>query len=239
MPRRARIKFDNTPVHLIQRGNNRTACFFADDDYQFYLQHLAEACREEGVQLHSYVLMTNHVHLLLTPQSGEGPSRIMKRLGQRYVQYVNRTYHRSGTLWEGRFRSCLVEEENYLLGCCRYIELNPVRAAMVVHPADYPWSSYRVNAQGDANSLVTPHPVYQALGMDELQRQAAYRELFGCQLENGLVDEIRISTNGGFVLGSERFQKEIATVLGRRTWRGSAGRPAAAKSGAGNVGVIE
>lgn len=117
MPRRARIKLDNTPVHLIQRGNNRTACFFADDDYLFYLHHLAVACREERVQLHAYALMTNHVHLLLTPQSGEGPSRVMKRLGQRYVQYVNRTYRRSGTLWEGRFRSCLVEEEDYLLGC--------------------------------------------------------------------------------------------------------------------------
>ncbi|MBZ0095877.1 MAG: transposase [Sulfuricella sp.] len=233
MPRRARIKLNNTPVHLIQRGNNRTACFFADDDYQFYLHHLAEACREEGVQLHAYVLMTNHVHLLLTPQFGEGPSRVMKRLGQRYVQYVNRTYRRSGTLWEGRFRSCLVEEDTYLLGCCRYIELNPVRAAMVVHPADYPWSSYRANAQGDANSLITPHTIYQALGTDELQRQAAYRELFRYQLEQGMVDEIRASTNGGFVLGGERFQKEIAAVLGRRTWRGRAGRHAPAKDGAG------
>jgi putative transposase len=118
-----------------------------------------------------------------------------------------------------------------LLGCCRYIELNPVRAAMAVHPADYPWSSYRANAQGEANSLITPHPVYQALGTDEAQRQAAYRELFRYQLDQGLVDEIRVSTNGGFVLGGERFQREVAAVLGRRTWRGQAGRPVKACGG--------
>ena len=233
MPRRARIQLDNTPVHLIQRGNNRAACFFAPDDYNFYLNHLADACREESVQLHAYVLMTNHVHLLMTPQSGDGPSRVMKRLGQRYVQYINRTYHRSGTLWEGRFRSCLVGEEAYLLACYRYIKLNPVRAAMVAHPGDYPWSSYRANAQGEPNAQIASHPVFRALGTDDSQRQAVYRELFREQLDAGLVDEIRASTKGGYVLGGERFQREVAATLGRRTWRGRAGRPVILQDGGG------
>jgi putative transposase len=169
--------------------------------------------------------MTNHVHLLMTPKQADGPSRVMKRLGQRYVQYVNRTYRRSGTLWEGRFRSCLVGEEAYLLGCYRYIEMNPTRAGMVSHPAQYRWSSYGCNAQGEPNPLISPHPLYRALGQDERERQSAYRELFRYHLEPGLVDEIRRATNGGFVFGSERFQKQIAATSGRRTWRGVPGRP--------------
>src|SRR3990170_3639579 len=126
---------------------------------------------------------------------------MMEHLGQRYVQYVNRAYRRSGTLWEGRFRSCLVHEEDYLLGCQRYIELNPVRANMVAHPAEYRWSSYRTNAQGEADALVQPHPLYDALG-DAAMRQAAYRELFRHELEPGMVDEIRRATNGNFALGN-------------------------------------
>lgn len=225
MPRRARLKLDNTTQHLIQRGNNRSACFFAEEDYLFYLEHLGKACDDEDVALHAYVLMTNHVHLLLTPTDGDGPSRVMKRLGQRYVQYINRIYRRSGTLWEGRFRSCLVGEEDYLLGCYRYIELNPVRAAMVEHPADYRWSSYQANAQGMVSSLLTPHHLYEALGIEDISRQAAYRELFRYQLEPGRVDEIRAATNGGFALGSARFQQQTSEALGRRTFRGKAGRP--------------
>jgi putative transposase len=149
----------------------------------------------------------------------------MKHLGQRYVQYVNRTYRRSGTLWEGRFRSCLIGEEDYFLGCQRYIELNPVRADMVKHPGKYPWSSYGYNAQGSANALIRPHSLYKRLGRSIQKRQVAYRELFRYELDPGLVDEIRTATNGGYVLGTERFQKEIAAMLGRRTWRGSPGRP--------------
>jgi len=225
MPRRARIKLAGIPVHLIQRGNNRSACFFAEDDYQYYLEHLGEACKKYSVELHAYVLMTNHVHLLMTPEEGEGPSQVMKYLGQRYVQYVNRTYRRSGTLWEGRFRSCLVGEEAYFLGCHRYIELNPVRASMVEHPGEYPWSSYDHNAQGKPNDLIRQHALYRALGGDLDSRRNAYRELFRYQLDPGLVDQIRTATNGGFVLGTERFQKEIAAMVGRRTWRGNPGRP--------------
>jgi putative transposase len=141
------------------------------------------------------------------------------------VQYVNRTYRRSGTLWEGRFRSCPVGEEDYLLGCQRYIELNPVRAGMVEHPGEYRWSSYGHNAQGSVNALIRPHPPYTGLGLNAQERREAYRELFRYELDLGLVDQIRTATNGGFVLGTERFQREIAAALGRRTWRGSPGRP--------------
>ncbi|TYP93275.1 MULTISPECIES: D-alanyl-D-alanine carboxypeptidase [Nitrosomonas] len=149
--------------------------------------------------------MTNHVHLLLSADRTESAGELMKALGQRYVQYVNRTYQRSGTLWEGRFRSCLIQEEDYLLACQRYIELNPVRAGMVAHPAEYRWSSYGVNAQGEANALVKPHSLYVALGLDNAGRQMAYRELFRDELESSLVDDIRRATNGNFALGNERL----------------------------------
>lgn len=150
---------------------------------------------------------------------------MMKALGQRYVQYVNRVYGRSGTLWEGRYRSCPTQTETYLLACQRYIELNPVRAAMVAHPADYRWSSYRANAQGESDALVQPHEAYGALGMDAASRQAAYRELFRDDLEPGLVEEIRRATNGNFALGNNCFAEQIATALGRRVTPGTPGRP--------------
>ncbi len=149
----------------------------------------------------------------------------MKALGQRYVQYMNRTYRRSGTLWEGRFRSCLTQEEAYLLACQRYIELNPVRADMVAHPAEYRWSSYRANAQGEADALLKPHPLYEALGCDVASRQAAYRELFRYELEPGLVDEIRRATNGNYALGNEDFAAQVTAALGRRAAPGKSGRP--------------
>ncbi len=225
MPRRPRLKLANVPLHIIQRGNNRSACFFADDDYQFYLDHLKQACKKHNALLHAYVLMTNHAHLLLTPKTGEGASQIMKQLGQRYVQYINRTYRRNGTLWEGRFRSCLVGEEDYFLGCHRYIEFNSVRAKMVNYPADYLWSSYRHNGQGQSNPLITPHNLYQRLEARPHERQQAYRELFRHQIEEGLIDQIRKASNGGYVLGTERFQQQIAKTVGQRTWRGKAGRP--------------
>ncbi|MDN5871629.1 MAG: transposase [Nitrococcus sp.] len=225
MPRRPRVTLAGVSLHLIQRGNNRQACFFAEEDYRVYLGWLEEYAQASACTIHAYALMTNHVHLLLTPRAPGGASELMKRLGQRYVQYVNRTTFRSGTLWEGRFRSCITQEEDYVLGCYRYIELNPVRASMVGHPAEYPWSSYRANAQGEPSALLTPHPLYTALGSDVLARQAAYRELFRYQLELGIVDEIRAATNGNFALGSPRFQAQIAAALGRRVTPGTAGRP--------------
>ena len=231
MPRRARLMLPNVPVHIIQRGNNRQACFYADDDYQFYLAWLSASAKKFGCHLHAYVLMTNHVHLLISATDETGPGAMMKALGQRYVQYVNRTYRRSGTLWEGRFRSCLAQDDAYLLACQRYIELNPVRAGIVSHPADYRWSSYRVNAQGEAGDLLTPHPLYEALGARREERQAAYRELFRHELDPGLVDEIRRATNGNFVIGSARFSEEVSLMLGRRVVPGVTGRPAVKQGG--------
>jgi len=225
MPRRPRIVLPGVPLHLIQRGNNRQACFYAEDDYRFYLKWLRNSATNTGCAVHAYVLMTNHVHLLLTSSTGGGVGAMMKRLGQRYVQYVNRTYRRSGTLWEGRFRSCLTREESYVLGCYRYIELNPVRAGMLEHPGEYRWSSYRANAQGETCSALSAHESYRALGTDAQARQRAYRELFRCQLDPGLVDEIRKATNGNYALGSPRFQDQVAKALGRRVVRGRSGRP--------------
>ena len=225
MPRRARLVLPNLPLHIIQRGNNRSVCFFADEDCQFYLEWLANAAREHGCAIHAYCLMSNHVHLLLTAAAPDGVGGMMKALGQRYVQYVNRTYRRSGTLWEGRFRSCLLQEDNYVLACYRYIELNPVRAAMVAHPADYRWSSYRSNAQGEAHQFLRQQGLYLALGGDTAERAEEYRELFRYELDPGLVAQIRGATNGNFALGNERFLDEISAALGRRVVPGKSGRP--------------
>lgn len=225
MPRRSRLIFPGIPLHIIQRGNNRQACFFADDDYLFYLDWLHEYAKRAGCTIHAFVLMTSHVHILLTPEKENSAGELMKRLGQRYVQYINRTYKRSGTLWEGRFRSCIVQQEDYLLTCQRYVELNPERAGMVEHPGEYRWSSYQANAQGERSEILTPHRVYLDLGKTEEERQVAYRELFRFHLEPGIIDSIRKATNGNFVGGSERFQDEIAQALGRRVTPGVSGRP--------------
>ncbi|SCX86773.1 transposase [Nitrosospira sp. Nsp13] len=225
MPRRARLVLPNIPLHIIQRGNNRQACFFTDEDYSIYLDWLAEHASKTGFQVHAYVLMTNHVHLLISADGVEAPGLLMKALGQRYVQYVNRTYRRSGTLWEGRFRSCLIQDEIYLLACQRYIELNPVRAGMVAHPAEYRWSSYRANALGEVDALVKPHSLYEMLGLDAAARQAAYRALFRHELEPPLMDEIRRATNGNFILGNERFAVQVSSAIGKRVIPGKPGRP--------------
>ncbi len=225
MPRGARLSIPGIPWHIIQRGNNRSVCFYAEEDYQFYLHFLEEFAARFGCAIHVYVLMTNHVHLLLTPQRPDSASLLMKHLGQRYVQYINRTYERSGTLWEGRFRSCLTQTEDYVLACYRYIELNPVRAGMVNRPQEYRWSSYHANALGKASSLIIPHDQYRRLAQDENSRLEAYRALFKAHLDEEVVGEIRSATNGNYALGGERFQREIELALGRRARRGHAGRP--------------
>lgn len=225
MPRRARLTLPNVPLHLIQRGNNRQACFFVDEDYHVYLAWLGEHAGKCGCRIHAYVLMTNHVHLLLSADDAKGPGALMKAVGQRYVQYINRTYQRSGTLWEGRYRSCLAQDETYLFTCQRYIELNPVRATMVAHPGEYRWSSYAANAQDAVDAVVQPHVLYLALGTTLADRQAAYRELFRHHLDRGLIDEIRRATNGNFALGHAQFAEQVAAALDRRVTPGKAGRP--------------
>ena len=213
------------PAHIIQRGNNRQVCFYADEDYQIYLQWLKEYADKTECNIHAYVLMTNHVHLLVSTEKTEAVGAMMKALGQRYVQYINKTYKRSGTLWEGRYKSCPTQAETYLLACQRYIELNPVRANMLSHPAEYKWSSYAANAQGADTVIIKPYPLYKALGVDAANRQAAYRELFRYELDIGLVDEIRKATNGNYALGNTLFVQQIEDALGRRVTAGKAGRP--------------
>lgn len=225
MPRRPRLAIPGIPWHIIQRGNNRSACFYAEDDYRYYLNTIREQANKYDCAIHAYVLMTNHVHLLLTPEKNNSVALMMKHLGQRYVQYINRSYRRSGTLWEGRFRSCLTQDETYVLLCYRYIEMNPVRANMVVHPREYPWSSYCVNAEGKYYSLISPHELYLGLGTTSAEQQANYQSLFKVDLEADTLKTIRQATNGNYVLGEDRFKDEIEQMLRRRVKPGKAGRP--------------
>lgn len=225
MARRPRVLLPDIPLHIIQRGNNRSACFYSDEDYIFYIETLAVLAELYGCKVHALCLMTNYVHLLLTPTCCAGAGLLMKGLGQRYVQYVNRTCQRTGTLWEGRFRSCLVQQDNYVLACYRYIEMNPVRAGMVIHPGDYRWTSYRANAQGELSGFISPHAVYSELGSGSAQRAEAYRSIFNDRLSPGLIEQIRSSTNGIYVLGDQKFASEIAHALGKRVSQGVSGRP--------------
>ena len=224
MPRKPRAYLAGVPCHIITRGNNREACFYCDDDYLFYLNCLAEACQRFKVSLHAYVLMTNHVHLLMTPETAEGISRVMQSLGRRYVQYINKTYRRTGTLWEGRHKASLIDADTYLLTCYRYIELNPVRAAMVKHPAEYQWSSYRVNAGLCQRGELAVHECYADLGLNNEQRHYAYRELFSIDLGDQ-VHEIRQAINFSMPLGNTRFQQQIERALGRKLGHQGLGRP--------------
>lgn len=225
MPRRPRLAIPGIAWHIIQRGNNRSVCFFADQDYRRYLDTLQDMALKCKCAIHAYVLMTNHVHLLLTPEREDSAALLMKHLGQRYVQYINRVYKRSGTLWEGRFRSCLAQDDHYVLSCYRYIELNPVRANMVAHPRDYRWSSYRANAEGTTNRLITPHAEFLQLGPDESERQSRYQSLFSAHIDPESVARIRNATNGNYALGSDRFIKQIEQALQQRASPGKNGRP--------------
>ena len=225
MPRRARIRFAGIPQHVIQRGNNRAACFFADEDNRTYLDSLQQGAKRYGCDIHAYVLMTNHVHLLATPADDESLTGMMRYLGSCYVQYVNYTYKRSGTLWEGRYKSSLIDSERYLLTCYRYIELNPVRAGMVKGAGDYKWSSYSAHALGQTNELIQDHSCYLALGTTEEARRAAYQALFRHQVDEETLTGIREAVNRGTALGSERFKDEIEAALARSVRPGTVGRP--------------
>lgn len=229
MPRRARIHLDGVPLHIVQRGHNREPCFFSEDDYLSYLHWLGEALAETECRLHAYVLMTNHVHLLVTPKRAEQLPRLIISLGRRYVQYINRTYRRTGTLWDSRYKSSLIHAETYLLSCQRYIELNPVRAAMVEDPAHYRWSSYRAHALGQPDSRLTPHQLYLALGSTGQVRQLAYCALFRSQLDTEAIDDIRLALNQSQPLGNERFYATIEKATGTRREVRARGRPRSSK----------
>lgn len=225
MPRKPRHYVAGIPAHVIHRGNNRQPCFFAEDDYSLYLEWLGEAATRYGCEIHAYVLMTNHVHMLMTPMTDTAISRLIQSVGRRYVRYINAVYQRSGTLWEGRHKGSLVQSGRYFLACSRYIELNPVRARMVSDPAEYPWSSYRHNAQGEANRLLSPHQDYQGLGSSREKRMNAYRGLFIQEPDAELVNELRKAAGVGVPAGNQCFRKEIECMLGRSVQPGRRGRP--------------
>jgi putative transposase len=225
MPRTARRKAAGLPIHVLQRGNNRADCFFDEADRTLYLGLLTELAPLFGCSIHAFVFMSNHVHMLMTPESGDGPSCLMKHLGQRYVQHFNRTHRRTGTLWEGRFKSHIVESETYLFRCQRYIELNPVRAGMVSQPWEFQWSSYRANAGLEPSAFLVPHLLYGQLARTPEGRAAAYRDFFRVWPSQLELDLIRRSVNTGSALGSEAFIRSQAIELGRASQSSRPGRP--------------
>jgi len=216
MARLPRLNIPDIPQHVIQRGNNRGVCFFGEEDNAVYLDKLKEFSIKHKVAVHSYVLMTNHVHLLLTPTTENGVSRLIQTLSSYYVRYINQTYNRTGSLWEGRYKSCLVDSDNYFLLVSRYIELNPVRASMVNHPAEYPWSSYHKNALGTPIKLITPHYCYNALGKTDKLRQENYKRLFDDYIPDYTMKEITDAVNKAWVLGHDSFLKQIEKQTGQR-----------------------
>jgi putative transposase len=230
MPRRARHYVAGLPYHLVQRGNNRQACFMGPADYRRYLELWEEASRRYGVAVHAYCLMTNHVHFLATPAEADSLSRATRVVGSRYAQYINRTYRRTGTLWEGRHRASLVQSGRYLLACYRYIELNPVRAGMVSQPGDYPWSSHGQNARGE-DGWLQPHPDYLALGRDEAGRLQAYWGLVAAGLNANDLTHLRRATQYCQPVGDEAFRRRVEREYGIRLGQTRRGRPAIGAKG--------
>ena len=209
MPRTARLILPGMPCHIIQRGHNRSACFGSTGDYRLYLRILEEQALDHDCKVHAYVLMTNHIHLLLTPAKANGVSQMMRFVGQQYVRYYNKKYDRTGSMWEGRFKSCVVDTDTYLLACYRYIEMNPVRAGMVKRPVDYAWSSYAINAGLKTSSLVTPHETFLNLGNDSLARGANYQKLVAELLDADTIHRIRVATNKNAAFGTHDFEKRV------------------------------
>jgi len=214
MPRRRRLSLPDYPLHVIQRGHNRSICFTCDQDMAAYANWLQEGADKFSVDIHAWVFMNNHVHLLLTPRADRAVSKLMQFLGRLYVRKFNYTYARSGGLFEDRFKSSLVQEDRYLLACLRYIELNPVRAGMVKDPGDYAWSSYRAHAFGHAAQLWKPHDRYIALGSSSEARQRSYRELVAHSQDTKVINDIRHCTNKGLIIGTEEFRQQCVVLAG-------------------------
>ena len=225
MPRQPRFQLADIPQHVIQRGNNRQPTFFIESDYERYLEYLAFAAAAYRCEVHAYVLMPNHVHLLVTPRASLAVSKMMQSLGGRYVRHVNVTHGRSGTLWGGRYRASIVESERYLMTCYRYIEMNPVRANMVRQAADYRWSSHGHNAMGRVNELIVEHTLYQALGVSFEERRSAYRELFTERMDDTLLSKIRSALNESRVLADDDFRSALEAKLSRSLKPAKRGRP--------------
>ena len=225
MARLPRPDLPGIPQHIVQRGNNRLPCFLDDEDRQRYLQCLLESLNRFGCRLHAYVLMDNHTHLLMTPGEAGAMSRLMHTFARNYTGMFNHRHGRTGTLWEGRYKACLVDSEGYFLACSRYIELNPVRAWIAAEPADYPWSSHRANAGSAYDPLLSPHACYLALGSDPASRAAAYRNMFDERLPDDLVGEIRCYLRQQRALGSDHFRAWVEARTGRFATARPPGRP--------------
>jgi len=227
MARPTRLDFAGIPQHVIVRGVDRKPCFYVNGDFAAYLDDLAQSARDRGCAIHAYVLMTNHVHLLVTGGVRGAVSRLMQCVGRRYVRRFNDSWHRTGTLFQGRFRASLVESERYLLTCMRYIELNPVRAGMVRTAFDYRWSSVHANASARHDGIVTPHELYEGLGKNDVERAATYRALLLHDVGTAELDAIRQHVNHDCALGGPAFQSAMASACGRRAHIQRGGRPAA------------
>lgn len=225
MPRQPRYFVPNMPQHVIQRGVDRQAVFFRAQDYELYLETLRTAASRYDCAIHAFVLMTNHTHLLITPGTERSLPLLLQAIGRGYVQKLNRKYDRTGTLWQGRYKASLIQDDRYLLTCYRYIELNPVRAGIVRLPGDYRYSSYHHNATGRPDALLTAHPVYQSLATTRECRLAAYRALFADEIAPELLELVRNTTNACQVLGGEKFKDQIEAMLGRSVRAGKPGRP--------------
>ena len=225
MPRQPRIHLDDIPLHLVQRGHNRQPCFFEPADYHCYLHMLDDALRRCQGRLHAYALMTNHVHLLLTPAVAARVPNVMMAIGRGYVQFVNRKYGRTGTLWDGRYHASLVQSDRYLLACCRYIEMNPVRAGLASRPDDYPWTSFHANALQRKEPRIVPHPLWVELAASPDRRSSAYRALFDEGSDEVPVTEIRRAIRQSQPLGGKDFDTVISRLTGRERSSMPRGRP--------------
>jgi putative transposase len=229
MPRKPRFFLPGAPAHIVQRGHSREPVFFEDGDYLAYLHWLDEAAQRYGCAIHAYVLMTNHIHVLATPKDSDGVSRMMQYVGRRYVPYINHTYGTSGSIWEGRYKASLISDEQYLLTCMRYIELNPVRADMVNTPGQYRWSSYRRNAQRKEDSLVTEHALYTLLGKTQATRCEAYKALFKAHVDDNQLNSIRAAWRTGTPLGNDYFRAQVERKLKTKVGQDRRGRPSAVR----------
>ena len=225
MPRKPRFYLPGLPVHVYQRGHNKQPVFFEEEDYLVYLRHLKAVADTFDCKIHAYVLMTNHIHLLVTPKTSDGISLLFQGIGRHFVPYINKTYERRGSLWEGRHKSSVIGADDYLLSCMRYIELNPVRANMVEHPDQYRWSSYTCNALGVDNAIIKPHELYLSLAGTANKQQAAYRALFASAVKKDESDLIYASLQSGTPIGNDKFTTYIESVTRRKIGFIKVGRP--------------
>ena len=225
MPRKKRFYIAGMPAHVMQRGHNKKTIFFEEKDYREYLKFLKKVADKYECQVHAYVLMTNHVHFLITPSTDKSISLLFQSLGRLYVTYINKTYKRSGTLWEGRHKGNIIDTQTYFLNCMKYIELNPVRANMVRHAADYPWSSYSANALGKTNAILTPHSEYLSLSKNKIERLERYQLLLDSSLQPNVLTDFNKSIQSGTPIGNQSFLDKIENLLKCKVGHMMKGRP--------------